>query len=75
MSRERRGGKADGGMVDDDGAQTQWRYVVGREGSGCQLDKMLVPNPADQVGGVVLILCKPKLAFLADDIEDLEHVR
>ena len=33
---------------------------------------MLVPDPADQVVRVILILGKPELAFFADDIEDLK---
>lgn len=32
---------------------------------------MLVPYPADLVGRVVLVLGKPKLAFFANDVEDL----
>lgn len=38
-----------------------------------QLDEVLVPYPADQVVSVILILRKPELALLANDIEDLEH--
>lgn len=34
---------------------------------------MLVPYPADQVVRVVLVFCKPELAFFADDIEDLKE--
>lgn len=32
---------------------------------------MLVPYPADQVVGVVLVLGKPELAFFANDVENL----
>ena len=39
--------------------------------SGGQLDKMLVPYPADQVVRVILILRQPELALFANDIEDL----
>ena len=37
-----------------------------------QFGKMLVPDPADRVGGIVLVLRKPEFAFFADDVEDLE---
>ena len=33
---------------------------------------MLVPDPADRIGRVVLVLRKPEFAFFADDVEDLE---
>ena len=32
---------------------------------------MLVPDPADGVGRVVLVLRKPELAFFADYVKDL----
>jgi len=35
---------------------------------------MLLPNPADDSSGVVLISGKPELALLADDIKDLGFV-
>jgi len=35
---------------------------------------MLVPYPSDQIVGVILILGKPKLAFLADDIKNLNEL-
>ena len=41
------------------------------EASRGQLDEVLVPYPADQVVGVILVLREPELAFFADDIEDL----
>ena len=41
------------------------------DGSRGQLDKMLVPYPANQIIRVVLVLCKPKLAFLTNDVENL----
>lgn len=44
------------------------------ERSRCELDKVLVPYPADLVGGVVLVLGEPKFAFFANDIEDLGGV-
>lgn len=40
----------------------------------CQLDKVLVPYPADLVGGVVLVLGEPKFAFFANNIKDLGWV-
>ena len=43
-----------------------------RNQSGSQLDKVLVPDPSNQIVGVVLIFGKPELAFLANDVEDLE---
>lgn len=45
------------------------------ESSRCQLDEMLVPNPSNLVVKVVLILRKPELALLADDIKDLHTFR
>jgi hypothetical protein len=36
---------------------------------------VFAPDPADLVGRIVLVLRKPELAFLADDIEDLSTVR
>jgi len=33
---------------------------------------VLVPYPADQVVGVVLIFGEPEFAFFADNVEDLE---
>ena len=41
------------------------------EASGGQLDKVLIPYPADQVVSVILVLREPELAFFANDIEDL----
>jgi hypothetical protein len=32
---------------------------------------MFAPNPADLLGRIVLVLRKPELAFLANDVEDL----
>ena len=43
----------------------------GREASGGQLDEVLVPDPANQVVRIVLVLREPKLALFANDIEDL----
>jgi hypothetical protein len=36
-----------------------------------QLDKMLVPDPADLVRRVILILGEPKFPFFANDVKDL----
>ena len=36
--------------------------------------KVLLPYPANLASRVVLVLGKPKLAFLPNNIEDLEHV-
>ena len=36
-----------------------------------KLRKMLLPDPANQFCRVILILCKPQLAFCANDVEDL----
>jgi hypothetical protein len=33
--------------------------------------EMFLPDPADCLGGVVLVACKPELALHADDVEDL----
>lgn len=41
--------------------------------SRSKLDKVLVPNPADQAVRVILVLCEPELAFFANDIEDLSN--
>lgn len=41
--------------------------------SRCQFGEMFVPDPADLVGRIVLVLRKPKFALCADDVEDLEH--
>lgn len=38
-----------------------------------EFSKVLGPQPADHVGWVVLVLGKPKLALLGDDIEYLAH--
>jgi hypothetical protein len=32
---------------------------------------VFAPDPADLLGRIILVLCKPELAFFADDIEDL----
>lgn len=37
-----------------------------------QFGKVFVPDPADLVGGIVLILREPEFALFADDVEDLE---
>ena len=47
--------------------------VKGGEASGGQLDKVLVPYPADQVVRVILILREPELALFANDIENLSE--
>ena len=39
--------------------------------SRSKLDKVLVPDPADQAVRVILVLRKPELALFANDIEDL----
>lgn len=39
-----------------------------------QFGKVLGPQPADHVVGIVLVLGKPKLALFGDDIEYLVHV-
>ena len=44
-------------------------------GLGHQLRKMLLPNPADQPGRIILVFGEPELAPLADDIEDLKRDR
>ena len=38
-----------------------------------QFGKMLVPDPADRVGRIVLVLREPEFTFFADDVEDLEE--
>lgn len=40
---------------------------------GDELGEMLLPDPTDQICRVVLILRKPKLALLADDVEYLSR--
>ena len=41
------------------------------QASRSKLDKVLVPDPADQAVRVILVLCKPELALFANDIENL----
>ena len=41
------------------------------QASRSKLDKVLVPDPADQAIRVILVLCEPELALFANDIEDL----
>lgn len=43
--------------------------------SGGELGEVLVPDPANLVGGVVLVFSEPKLAFLGHNIEDLKRNR
>ena len=44
-----------------------WKFA-----SRCQFGKVFVPDPADLVGVIVLVLREPELALFADDVEDLE---
>lgn len=41
--------------------------------SRCEFGKVFGPDPADLVGGIVLILRQPEFALFADDVKDLER--
>ena len=57
------GGSITGGMTIG-----KSRYTLRRE-----LDKMLVPYPADLIRGVILVFGKPKLSFFADNVKYLDY--
>lgn len=40
-----------------------------------QNNKMLLPDPAEGVGSIILILRKPKLSLLGNNIKDLSSTR
>lgn len=34
-------------------------------------DKVLLPDPAESIRRIVLVLCQPEFSFLSNDVEDL----